>query len=268
MTPPWWAGAERWTRGRDSGRSVSESDTFLANHPFGSLNTPQRVLYGGLVSATGVPIRLALVDDYEVVLTGLAHMFDRYRERIEIVEIDANTPVSNDVDIALYDTFAQPEADADEIAVLIENPCARRVVVYTWSFDDRLITAALDKGASGYLSKTLPARELVDALEAIHAGEVVVSPRPSNAHPTIGLDWPGREEGLTEREAEILALITQGCSNADIARLTSLSANTIKSYIRTSYRKIGASSRTQAVLWGIENGFRPDHRRLDGWRST
>jgi DNA-binding CsgD family transcriptional regulator len=82
-----------------------------------------------------------------------------------------------------------------------------------------------------------------------------------------GLDWPGRGEGLSDRESEILALITQGKSNADVARLTYLSPNTVKSYIRTIYRKIDVGSRTQAVLWGVRNGFTPDHHRIEHWRG-
>jgi len=213
------------------------------------------------------PISLALVDDYEVVLVGLAHMFDQYRERVVVAEIDMTMPISEPVDIALYDSFAQPEADHEEIQVLVDNPHARRVVVYTWNFQPALVDAALQKGASGYLSKTLPARDLVEALEAIHGGETVISPAPPKARSTIGLDWPGRSEGLTEREAEILALITQGKSNADVAELTFLSMNSIKSYIRSTYRKIGVTSRTQAVLWGVDHGFTPDHHRIDHWRN-
>jgi DNA-binding CsgD family transcriptional regulator len=86
-------------------------------------------------------------------------------------------------------------------------------------------------------------------------------------HSAPGLDWPGRAEGLTDREAEILALITQGRGNAEIAAMTYLSPNTIKSYIRSVYRKIGVSSRTQAVLWGVHHGFAPTSHRLDDWRS-
>ena len=59
-------------------------------------------------------------------------------------------------------------------------------------------------------------------------------------------------------KSEILALITQGMSNADVARLTYLSPNTVKSYIRSVYRKIGATSRVEAVLYGISHGFAPD----------
>jgi DNA-binding NarL/FixJ family response regulator len=212
-------------------------------------------------------VTVALVDDYDVVLVGLAHMFDHYRDRVVVAEIDANEPVTDDVDVVLYDSFAQPESDQDGIQVLVDNPHARRVAVYTWNFHQRLIDSALRRGASGYLSKTLTARELVASLEQIHAGVRVVSSPPGKVRTGLGLDWPGSSEGLTDRESEVLALITQGKSNAEVARMTYLSPNSVKSYIRSTYRKIGVKSRTQAVLWGIDHGFKPDHRRIDHWRG-
>jgi DNA-binding NarL/FixJ family response regulator len=227
--------------------------------------TPRGVYVRAVTSST--PILVALVDDYDVVLTGVAAMLDPYRDRVLVAEIDANKPLHDEVDVALYDSFAQPESDHAEIRVLVDNPRARRVVVYTWNFHPDLIDSARQRGAHGYLSKTLPARDLVTALEAVHAGETVISDPPSRARPSVGHDWPGRREGLTDREAEILALITQGKNNAEVAALTFLSPNTIKSYIRTIYRKIGAASRTQAVLWGVKHGFEPDHHRIDHWRG-
>lgn len=210
---------------------------------------------------------MALVNDYDVVLLGLANMLDRYRDRCVIAEIDANRSVDDVVDIVLYDSFAQPESDHDEVRMLVENPRARHVVVYTWNFHPELVERARKQGVHGYLSKTLSARELVTALEQVHRGEVVVSDPPARARRAPGTDWPGRSEGLTDREAEVLALITQGSSNADVARLTYLSPNTVKSYIRSIYRKIDVASRTQAVLWGVEHGFLPDHNRIEHWKG-
>ena len=226
--------------------------------------TPREVYGPGVPSE---PITVALVDDYDVVLAGLERMLERYRDRLAIVEIDANQPVEDVVDIVLYDSFAQPESDREEISTLVANPRARRVVVYTWNFHPELVDNARQQGVHGYLSKTLSARELVAALEAVHAGEIVISDPPPRASRAVGLDWPGRAEGLTDRESEILALITQGKSNAEVATLTFLSPNTVKSYIRTIYRKIGVASRTQAVLWGVEHGFTPDHHRIERWRT-
>ena len=228
--------------------------------------TPRGV-YGRAVPQSGPPITVALVDDYDVVVMGVAKILDQYRNRVVVAELDTNKPVSDVVDIVLYDSFAQPESDQHEIGVLVRNPNARRVVVFTWNFQPELVAAARAQGVRGYLSKALPAREFVAALEAVHAGEVVVSEAPGRARPANGLDWPGRGEGLTDRESEILALITQGLSNADVAALTYLSPNTVKSYIRSAYAKIGVSSRTQAVLWGVEHGFVPDHHRIDHWRG-
>jgi DNA-binding NarL/FixJ family response regulator len=213
------------------------------------------------------PITIALVDDYDIVVMGVAHILDQYRDRVVIAELDTNQALSDKVDIVLYDSFAQPESDHDEISVLVQNPRARRVAVYTWNFHPDLIDSARQHGVHGYLSKALPARDLVAALEAIHSGDIVISDPPFRVRSTGGLNWPGRSEGLTDRESEILALITQGKSNAEVAKLTYLSPNTVKSYIRTIYRKIDVTSRTQAVLWGVRHGFAPDHHRIEHWRG-
>ena len=213
------------------------------------------------------PVQIAVVDDYDVVVAGVANMLEPYRDRVVVAELDTGRPVEDDVDIALYDSFAQPESDQQEIKVLVDNPHARRVVVYTWNFHPDLVSTARDLGVSGYLSKALTARE-----PGRRAGG---RPRRRGrgervAHQVThggGQDWPGRREGLTDREAEILALITQGKSNAEVAALTYLSPNTVKSYIRTLYRKIDVDSRTQAVLWGVDNGFLPDHHRIEHWRG-
>ena len=213
------------------------------------------------------PITLALVDDYDVVLLGLAHMFDGYEDRIRVVEIDSRESIKDPIDVVLYDSFAQPESDQDEIDALVRNPRAAHVVVYTLNFHPSLISSAIDRGVDGYLSKAIPAAKLVESIEAIHSGEKVIDDATRRVKSANALDWPGKKEGITDRESEILALITQGKSNADVAMLTYLSPNTVKSYIRNTYRKIGASSRTQAVLWGVAHGFTPDNSRIENWRD-
>jgi DNA-binding NarL/FixJ family response regulator len=206
------------------------------------------------------PITIAVVDDYDVVVLGVARMLEQYPDRITVAELATTQTVDRSVDIVLYDAFAQPETDTADLHQFLGNPLAGRTVVYTWNFHAQLVAQARKLGVHGYLSKALPARDLVSSLERVHAGEIVVSEPPGRARSATGLDWPGRSEGLSDRESEILALITQGKSNADVAEITFLSPNTIKSYVRTIYRKIGVSSRTQAVLWGVRHGFVPgDH---------
>jgi DNA-binding NarL/FixJ family response regulator len=213
----------------------------------------------------GRAVTVALIDDYDIVVVGVAHMFDRYADRIEVVELDATTKLASPVDVALYDAFAQPDPNHRDFVRLVAGARAAAVAVYTWNFHPRLIDDALRNGAAGYLSKALPARRLVEAIEAIHAGEVVVSDAPRSGRLTVGLDWPGRSEGLSEREAEVLALIVQGKSNHEISDQVCLSINSIKTYIRSAYRKIGVTNRVEAVLWGIDHGFSPDHHRIEAW---
>ena len=122
-------------------------------------------------------------------------MLDPYRDRVVIAELDSTMAVKDPVDIVLYDSFAQPESDHEEISVLVANPRARRVVVYTWNFHPDLVESARQHGAHGYLSKTLPARELVAALEAVHAGEVVVSEAEGRARVPPDRTGPGAAKG-------------------------------------------------------------------------
>jgi DNA-binding NarL/FixJ family response regulator len=208
-----------------------------------------------------MPIRLAIVDDYEVVVRGLAEMLASHSDDLEVVQLISQYPVVEPVDIALYDTFAQTQGDGPDVGQLLSNPAVRRVVVYTWNVEKPLVRQTLARGVSGYLSKALTADELVDALRRVHAGEQVVAPQPVTEAPPAQKLFPGQAEGLTVREAEVIALITQGLSNAEIADRASLSINSVKSYIRSSYRKMGVTSRTNAVLWGIEHGFVPNRLR-------
>ena len=133
------------------------------------------------------------------------------------------------------------------------------MVVFTWSFDQASISSALAAGAAGYLSKGLSTTEIVAAIQAIHRGETVTSAghlRTPLRDRAKG-EWPGQEQGLTPRESEILALITQGLSNADIAAAAYLSINSVKSIIRHAYKKIGVQTRSQAVRYGMQHGFEP-----------
>jgi DNA-binding NarL/FixJ family response regulator len=154
-----------------------------------------------------------------------------------------------EADVILFDTFGRlPDGDQKLRKVVAEN--GGKVVVYSW--EDYPEESALQHGAVGYLHKGLNAGELVAAIVAIHDGgprrEVSGDDEPV-------LTWPGQVVGLSQRESEMLSFITRGLTNDEIARRSYLSINTVKTYIRTAYRKIGVTSRSQAVAWGYRNGF-------------
>jgi DNA-binding NarL/FixJ family response regulator len=204
------------------------------------------------------PIRLAIVDDYAVVIAGVASFLAE--ERIEVVETGASLPVISDVDVVLYDTFGQVQGEDLDLEDFVRDSGAK-VVIYSWNLKPELIEQAITAGASGYLSKVLTGPVVVDALERIVGGEIVILTGDHETSDDGAGDWPGRSSGLSPREAEIVALITRGLTNQEIAERAHVSPNTIKSYIRSAYRKMGVERRTQAMLWGVTHGFVPDIER-------
>ncbi|MEO5851856.1 MAG: response regulator transcription factor [Nocardioides sp.] len=204
------------------------------------------------------PIRLAIVDDFAVVVAGVASLLSG--ERIDVVETGASLPVISDVDIVLYDTFGQVQGQGIDLQDFVRDSGAK-VVIYSWNLRPTLIQQAIVGGASGYLSKVLTGPVILEALERVMSGEIVIMTGDQETSEGGAGDWPGRAAGLTPREAEVLALITRGLSNQEIAARANLSINTIKSYIRLAYRKIGVESRTHALLWAMDNGFQYDTER-------
>lgn len=207
------------------------------------------------------PIRVAIVNDYEVVVAGLARMLEFYLDRIELVQLAANASVDEYVDIVLYDTYSQPQIDHIDIQRVLRNPKVERLVIYSWNVQPQLVAFATAKGVAGYVSKTVPASVLVDAMEMVVAGEFVLRLGDED-EPIVGGEWPGRAEGLTHRESEVIALVVQGLTNKEIAERTYLSINSVKSYLKSSFRKMRVTSRSQAVGWGVRHGFEPDVVRL------
>ena len=205
------------------------------------------------------PIRLAIVDDFAVVVAGVASLLAE--ERIDVVETAASLPVVSDVDVVLYDTFGQVHGQGIDLKHFVRDSGAK-VVIYSWNLRPALIEQALAEGASGYLSKVLTGPAIVAALERIMAGETVVMVGDHETSVDGAGDWPGRSAGLSPREAEVVALIARGLSNQEIAERAHVSMNTIKSYVRSAYRKMGVQRRSQAVVWALDNGFHHDTERI------
>jgi NarL family two-component system response regulator LiaR len=206
------------------------------------------------------PLRVALMDDYAVVAAGLRALLEPYAGRVQVVELDSQVPVESDIDVLLYDGFSRERVVGPVREIVQSTPAP--VVLFTWHLGDEMVAEALEHGMAGCVSKTATAEELVEALEQAHRGVVVVSPDPgAEAVPAAG-EWPGRSHGLTARESEVMALIAQGLTNPEIAERAYISVNSVKTYIRSAYRRIGVERRAQAVLWATQNGFLPDHKRI------
>jgi two-component system, NarL family, response regulator LiaR len=199
-------------------------------------------------------VRVALSDDYEVVLRGVARILADHSDRVEVVELTTDVQMGSDVDVILFDTFGRLPRHDEKLREVVKANNAK-VVVYSW--DAYPAEDARANGAAGYIHKGIDGAELADAIVAVHEERVWESRDPGyddDAMPT----WPGQEHGLTPRESEMLSFVARGLSNQEIAQRAYLSVNTVKTYIRTAYRKIGVVSRSQAVGWALRNGFQPD----------
>lgn len=200
------------------------------------------------------PVRVALSNDFELLLAGMKAVLEPYADRVQVVDMTTTDQLSAEADVILFDTFGRLSEHDHKLQSFLHETSAR-VLVYSWDLfpADR----AVEQGAAGYVFKGVSAGELVEAIEAVHAGGTVIPPESEPTGEHVADDWPGRAEGLTARESEILALVTQGYTNQEIASGVFLSINTVKTYLRLAYRKIGVSRRSQAVAWGIDHGLRP-----------
>jgi len=192
------------------------------------------------------PVRLAIFSRQEVVSRGLTAMLADYPERVIVMAMPSVWSRAVGVDVILYDTLGLHKSDGAELDHLVHNTDAK-VLIYSRDMRPDLRARGMAKGARGWISMSMRSQELVEAIERAADG------KPLGAEE----DRLGFDAGLSPREVEILALITQGHSNQEIAERLYCSINTLKSHIRSIYRKIRATSRPQAVAWAMQNGFAP-----------
>ena len=219
-----------------------------------------------LTTATG-PLRLVLVDDHEMVIKGLKAMLTGFQDRVRVVGqaigVDQAVKVveSLDPDVVLCDVRMQGSSGLDLCLALRQRDPARKVVMLSVYDDEQYLFQALRVGASGYLLKSISGEELVRRLELVRCGETAVD--PGLAARTVGTAarlkrdafWPGARQGLTQRESEILSYMVTGLSNRGIASRLFIGNETVKSHLRSIYRKLGVSDRTSAVATALRESI-------------
>jgi len=193
-----------------------------------------------------VPVRVAIVNDYEVIVKGLCTMLSEFPSEIRVVEVNWDDTPDTPVDIALFDTFASPLSSLDRVEELAQRDEIGRVVLYAWELNKDFTAAALKRPIHSTISKAETGRALVDKLVRISQGERVAFEAS---------DGGERLTDLTEREREVLALIATGETNRAIADELFVSVDTVKTHVRTMYRKLGVTNRTQAAVIARDLGL-------------
>jgi len=201
------------------------------------------------------PFELALANDFEIVVLGLARLLEPFGARVRVVDhVVRDHRLARHVDVVLFDVFAHEDLGFGELRNLVDDPNVDHVAIFSWHLDATTLDRGFSAGVTGFLAKNLTAEELVDGLECIAAGERVVAGHGPSDYSTTERDWPLRSDGLSERESEILVLIAEGHTNVEIAAALHLSPNSIKTHIRSAYRKLGVERRAQAVKRVLDVG--------------
>ena len=219
------------------------------------------------------PIRVALVDDQELVRAGFRMMLDAQPDMSVTGEaadgLDAVALAARGAADVMVMDVRMPRLDG---VAAVRRICAAgerpRVLMLT-TFDlDEYAFAALKAGASGFLLKDVPPHELLFAIRCVNSGDAVVAPsttrrlidRFAPLLPSDGAEPPPDLDGLTEREREVLVQVAAGLSNAEIAERLFVSEATVKTHVGRLLSKLGLRDRVQAVVLAYETGLvKPRH---------
>jgi NarL family two-component system response regulator LiaR len=207
------------------------------------------------------PIRVALVNDYMIVLEGLRALLRSSEPEIKVVEIDIRKNPRSGIDVTLLDTYGEYDSLDERVQSLTADPSNGAVVVFSFSDRPEAVRRAIRAGALGFISKAVPRQQIIDGIKSAAKGDrVVLTQRSQHAQIDGALRWPGRDIGLTERESELLSLLSTGMTNRELGELLFVSENTIKTHLRRLYSKLGIRNRAQAASLAGQ-GILGEHRR-------
>jgi DNA-binding NarL/FixJ family response regulator len=207
-------------------------------------------------------IELVIADDHEVVRIGLKTLLDGTDIKIVGEAADGNTAFKlankHRPDLVLLDV-RMPDGDGLNCLARIKLDLPNIPVVMFSSFDNPTYVArAVALGAAGYLVKSAPREEIIQAIRAAAAGETIWSREELRrvtgalAAPRNGTD---ADVPLTKRESEVLKQLAFGLTNKEIAQSLGISYETVKEHVQHILRKIGVSDRTQAAVWAVRKNL-------------
>lgn len=199
------------------------------------------------------------MNDYMIVLEGLRALLRFSDQEIRVVEVDVRKKPKRTVDVTLLDTYGELESLGERVRALGVDPSNGAIVVFSFSDRPQAVRRAMRAGAQGFISKAVPRERIIDGIKGAARGDrVVLTKRSQHAQIDESLRWPGRETGLSERESEILSLLSTGMTNRELGSHLYVSENTIKTQLKSLYAKLGVRNRAQAASIA-EGGILGDH---------
>ncbi|MFF3670959.1 response regulator [Microtetraspora malaysiensis] len=206
-------------------------------------------------------VRVVVADDQTLVRAGLCGIVDTAKDLTVVGEAGTGLEAvkvarAQAPDVVLMD-IRMPGMDGLEATRLITSSSDTKVLILT-TFDlDEYVYAALRGGASGFLLKDTPARDLLAAIRVVSAGDALLSPGITRRliKEFAGRAHPEPLEGITTREREVLALVAEGLSNDEIAERLHIGPGTAKTHVRHLLAKLGARDRVHLVIIAYRSGL-------------
>jgi NarL family two-component system response regulator LiaR len=206
------------------------------------------------------PIRVVIVDDHDMIRSGLAVFLDAFDDLKLVGEAaDGSEAIRlcDEVkpDVTLMDLMMPQMDGIATIRTIRQAHPNNQVIVLTSFSDQNLVQEALHAGAIGYLLKNTSVDQLAEAIRAARAGRPALAREALQAlveTPSLASS-SAPENSLTERECEVLALMVEGLNNAEIAQRLSVSRSTVKTHISNILAKLGVSNRIEAAALAMKN---------------
>jgi DNA-binding NarL/FixJ family response regulator len=196
-----------------------------------------------------------------IVLEGLRALLESGDSGIDVLELDIKRGPKRKVDVTLLDTYGEADTLSERVRLLSADSSNGVIVVFSFSDQPQAVRLAIDAGAQGFISKAVPRQQIIDGLNAAARGDrVVLTHRSQHAQIDEAVRWPGRDAGLTERESELLSLLSTGMTNRELGNHLYISENTVKTQLRHLYAKLGVRNRAQAAALAAE-GYLGERRR-------
>ena len=198
------------------------------------------------------PIRVVIAEDQTMVLGALAALLEMESD-IAVVAQARNgkealeAVLAHKPDVFITD-IEMPEMTGLEVASALTHKSAVKIVIITTFARSGYLRRALDAGASGYLLKDRPARELADAVRRVHQGLRVIDPE-------LAAEAWGEADPLTDRERQVLRLAGDGAASSAIASALGLSEGTVRNYLSEAISKLGAANRVDAARIARAKGW-------------
>ena len=205
-------------------------------------------------------VRVLVVDDHQMFAASLAHALDTEPDLLVVGQATSITEAERllgaaSPDVVLLD-HRLPDGDGvGAIAGLHAIRPSAKIVVLTATTSDRILVAAMEAGAAGFIAKTQRLDDVLDGVRAAAQGESVVSATLlTRLLPRLHRQGGAAAE-LTEREREILDLLATGLSNADIAQELTISVHTVRNHVANLSAKLGAHSKLEVLAIAVRRGL-------------